>query len=47
MDKVSIYQNVIISMKAPGKDLTVVPLEVNVDFLALWRTGPKGFYGPT
>ena len=35
------------AIKTPGSDLTIVPLALNVDFLGLWRGGPKLIYGQT
>jgi hypothetical protein len=45
MDKIEINQNVFIEISSPGKDLTILPVEVNWDFLALLRNGPKLLYG--
>ena len=47
LDKVELHQNVIIALKTPGSDLTVLPLEFNVDIFGKWRTGQKMLYGNT
>lgn len=49
MDKISINQNVFIEVKDKSKnsDLSIIPIEINLDFLALQRQGPKLFYGVT
>ena len=47
MDKISINQNVILELSNGKDDLTLIPLEINWDFLALQREGFKMHYGPT
>lgn len=49
MDKISIHQNVFLEIKDKSKDsdLSIIPLEINLDFLALQRVGPKSVYGVT
>jgi len=49
MDKISINQNVFIEVKDKSKnsDLSIIPIEINLDFLALHRKGPKLKYGQT
>jgi len=49
MDKISINQNVFIELtdKKSGTDLTILPAEVNWNFLARWREGHSYKYGQT
>ena len=47
MDKIEIHQNFFIEFKTEDSDITILPLEVNVDFLARLRTGPMFLYGAT
>ena len=49
MDKISIHQNLFIEVKDKSKnsDLSIIPIEVNLDFLALHRKGPLLKYGRT
>ena len=45
MDKIEINQNIFIEISSPGYDLTILPIEMNWDFLALLRNGPLLKYG--
>mgnify|MGYP001171148740 CR=1 FL=1 len=47
MDKISINQNVMLEVSNGKDDLTILPLEINLDFLILKRDGFKMYYGPT
>jgi hypothetical protein len=47
MDKIEINQNVFIEIKTPNSDITILPIEINWDFLALLRNGPLLKYGRT
>jgi hypothetical protein len=45
MDKISIHQNVFIEVQEGNSDLTIIPIAINVEFLAAMRKGPKYLYG--
>ena len=45
MDKIQITQNIIIEIKEPNSDLTIVPIALNLEFLAKFRDGPKYLFG--
>ena len=47
MDRIEIKQNVFIEMKSEDSDLTIWPVEINVDFLALLRNGLRVGNGKT
>jgi len=49
MDDISIKQNVFLQLKdkAMGTDLTMIPLELNLNFEAAWRRGMMLKYGWT
>ena len=52
MDKITINQNVFIEVQDKkaansGSDITIIPLELNLEFLALHRVGQKMKYGTT
>jgi hypothetical protein len=47
MDKIEINQNVFLEIKTADSDITVLPVEINWDFLALLRNGPLLKYGLT
>ena len=47
MDKIEIHQNVFIEVQSGDSDITVLPIEINWDFLALLRHGPLMKYGRT
>lgn len=45
LDKIAIHQNVFLEVKAAGSDLSIIPLEINFEFLAKGRLGARYFYG--
>jgi hypothetical protein len=45
MDKIQINQNIMIEIKEPNSDLTIVPIALNLEFLAKFRDGPKYLFG--
>ena len=45
LDKIAIHQNVFLEVKEAGSDLSIIPLEINFEFLAKGRLGPRYFYG--
>lgn len=45
MDKIQINQNIMIEIKEPNSDLTIVPIGLNLEFLAKFRDGPKYLFG--
>jgi hypothetical protein len=52
MDKITINQNVFIEVQdkaasGSGSDITIIPLEINLEFLARHRVGPKLKFGTT
>ena len=52
MDKITINQNVFIEVQdknasGSGSDITIIPVEINLEFLARHRVGPKMKYGTT
>jgi hypothetical protein len=49
MDKITINQNVFVEIKDKSKnsDLSILPVQVNLEFLAKQRVGPKLKYGTT
>lgn len=47
MDKIEFNQNVFIELKDENSDLTILPLEVNWDFLATLRQSFSMMYGAT
>ena len=47
MDKIEINQNVFIELKDESSDLTIIPVEVNWDFLAHLRQSFSMKYGAT
>jgi hypothetical protein len=46
-DKIEIKQNGFVELKTDTSDITILPVSVNVDFLAKLRMGPQFLYGPT
>ena len=47
MDKMEVQANIYAQVKQGDSDLTIIPITVKYDFLALLRRGPKYWYGPT
>ena len=47
MDKISINQNLFFEISNGKDDLTIIPLEINWEFIAHLRDGFKMHYGPT
>jgi hypothetical protein len=47
MDKIEINQNVYVELKDENTDLTIIPVEVNWDFLAHLRQSFSMRYGAT
>ena len=47
MDKIEVQTNLYVQVKQGDSDLTIIPITVKYDFLALLRRGPKYIYGPT
>jgi hypothetical protein len=47
MDKIEIQSNVYVQIKQGESDLSILPLTLKYDFLALLRAGPKYHYGDT
>jgi len=45
LDKIAIHQNVFLEVKEAGSDLSIIPLEINFEFLAKGRLGARYFYG--
>jgi hypothetical protein len=45
LDKIAIHQNVFLEVKEAGSDLSIIPLEINFEFLAKGRLGARYYYG--
>tara|TARA_B110000285_G_scaffold230863_1_gene298263 strand:- start:2362 stop:2742 length:381 start_codon:yes stop_codon:yes gene_type:complete len=41
LDKIAIHQNVFLEVKEAGSDLSIIPLEINLEFLAKGRLGAR------
>lgn len=47
MDKIEIQTNLYLQVKQGDSDLSILPITLKYDFLALLRRGPKYVYGDT
>jgi hypothetical protein len=47
MDKIEIQTNLYLQVKQGDSDLSIIPITLKYDFLALLRAGPKYIHGDT
>jgi len=45
LDKITVKQNVFMEVQEGNSDLTIIPIAINVEFLATMRPGPNYLYG--
>ena len=47
MDKISLHLNLFLQLQDKGTDITVIPLEISLEFLAKWKRGIGSKHGYT
>lgn len=47
MDTISLHQNLFLELQDQGTDITVIPFEITLEFLAKWKRGIGSKHGYT
>jgi hypothetical protein len=47
MDKISVHLNVFLQLQDKGIDLTIIPFELTLEFMAKWKLGIGSKHGHT